>query len=224
MKKHHYFIKFLFSVILFTAVTAYAYFFPVTMKLLDKNINKMLVFAKQDLVCTFFEDYSDFTKKNINVILYNVEIIINNIKNNYKENDKIPIVIFSCMANFPIENGFVTSDFGNRKDPFSGKDDVHSGIDIAAEEGKKVAAAWPGKIKETGFDEIYGNYIIIEHSKDFYTKYCHLSKICVTESEYVLAKEKIAEAGSTGRSTGSHLHFEVIVEDMKIDPMECFEI
>ena len=150
--------------------------------------------------------------------------IINNIENNYEENGKLPLVVFSCSADFPVETNLITSDFGSRKDPFSGKEDIHTGIDIAAEEGSDVVAAWPGKIMETGFDDIYGNYIIIEHSNDFYTKYCHLSKICVEENEYVLAKEKIGEAGNTGRSTGSHLHFEVMVDGVKIDPMECFEL
>ena len=204
-------------------MTAYAYFFPATMKLFDKNINRLLVLTKQDMICSFFEDYSDFAKKSIDSILYKIETIIYNIENNYEENKKIPLVVFSCLADFPLENRAVASDFGSRKDPFSGKEDFHTGIDIAAEEGSNVTAVWPGKIKETGFDDIYGNYIIVEHSKDFYTKYCHLSKICVMKNEYVLAKEKIGEAGNTGRSTGSHLHFEVIVNGIKIDPLECFE-
>ena len=74
------------------------------------------------------------------------------------------------------------------------------------------------------FDEIYGNYIVVEHSDGFLTKYCHLSKITANENDYVFANDKIGEVGSTGRSTGNHLHFEVIIEGRKIDPMECFDI
>ena len=71
---------------------------------------------------------------------------------------------------------------------------------------------------------IYGKYIIMEHSKGFFTKYCHLSEITVKKGDFVLSGSKIGEAGSTGRSTGSHLHFEVIIDGRNIDPKECFEL
>ncbi len=220
--KHHFFIKFLFLAVAFAAITAYAYFFPATMKLLDKSLNKFALFSGRNIEISFFEDYSDFAKKIIDSFLYKVEIIIDNIGEKNNEAKTIPLAVISCAADFPVESGTVTSGFGKRNDPISGKKDIHTGIDVAAALGSDVKAAWPGTIFETGYDKIYGYYVVIKHSEKFFTKYCHLSKIYSEENSFVNAGKKIGEAGSTGRSTGSHLHFEVIIEGRYIDPKECF--
>ncbi len=222
-KKRYIIIKTLIFTAVFAGFSVYAFYFPSTMNLLDKSVNRLLKTVGVDKEITAFSDYSEFVSKAADYINYAAEIVAENI-NGKNEKRSFSPVLTSCAAKFPLKSRNITSDFGKRPDPINGNEDRHSGIDIAAAEGSDVTAAWPGRIEETGFDDIYGNYIIIEHSKDFFTKYCHLSMIDVSENEFVRAEEKIGEAGNTGRSTGSHLHFEVIINGMEIDPMECFDI
>ena len=223
-RKKHYFLKFIATVLAFGGIILYSASFPVTMELLDKKATDFLSFCGYQKEFSGFSEISDFSDKILSKAEYWIEIALENINGTNVETEKVPVIIISCAAKFPSESSNITSFFGKREDPISKKDDFHSGIDIAAEKGSKITAAWPGRIAETGSDIIYGKYIIIEHSKDFFTKYCHLSKIEANKNDFVSANEKIGEAGSTGRSTGNHLHFEVIVEGRKIDPMECFEV
>jgi hypothetical protein len=205
-------------------VMFYSASFPVTMELMDSKVADILGFIGMEKDFEAFSKFSVFSKNIINKTEYWIEIIKENIEKATTETKKIPSVLITCAAKFPCENGYITSNFGKREDPFSKEEAFHSGIDIAAEKGSEIKTAWPGKISKTGFDNIYGKYIIVEHSKEFFTKYCHLSKICIRENNFINAGEKIGEAGNTGRSTGSHLHFEVIIDGFNIDPMECFEI
>ena len=115
-------------------------------------------------------------------------------------------------------NGTVTSEYGYRADPFTGKPSNHSGIDIAAETGSKIYAALDGKVVEAKNDHTdYGSYIIIDHG-GFYTLYGHCSRLLAKEGETVKAGQTVALCGSTGRSTGPHLHFEIRVGGVRIDP------
>lgn len=119
----------------------------------------------------------------------------------------------------PVKKGFITSDFGGRPDPFTGTEDTHKGLDIAANTGDNIFSVCDGVVSEVGYDEYgYGKYIIIEHSKGFKTLYAHCNKIIAKEGESVKAGDVIAQVGSTGRSTGSHLHFEMRINDIAIDP------
>ena len=223
-RKKHYFLKFIAVIFVFGGIILYSASFPVTMELLDDKTTKVLSFCGFQKEFSGFSEISAFSDKILDEAEYLIEIAFENINGINDKTEKVPVVIMTCSAKFPSKSRKITSLFGKREDPFSKKDDFHSGIDIAAEKGSEITAAWPGRIAETGFDIIYGKYIIIEHSKDFFTKYCHLSKIEANKNDFVSANEKIGEAGSTGRSTGNHLHFEVIVEGRKIDPMECFEV
>ena len=223
-KNKHFFVKIFFVVIMVCGTIFYSASFPVTMKLLDGNINKLLKAAGLKTEISIFEEFSEFSERIINKTEFFVEIIKENLEQKEEKNKPVPVVLITCNAKFPSENEKISSFFGKREDPFSKKDDIHEGIDIPAAFGSDIVASWPGKIYKTGFDDIYGNFVVIKHSKDFFTKYCHLSEISVTEKSFVNAGEKVGETGSTGRSTGSHLHFEVIVEGTKIDPMLCFEL
>ena len=223
-RKKHYFLKFIAMIFVFGGIILYSASFPVTMKLLDDKATDFLYLCGYQKEFSGFSEISAFSDKILNKAEYWIETAFENINGIYSGTEKVPAIIITCTADFPSESRKITSFFGKREDPFSKKDSHHWGIDIAAEKGSDITAAWPGKITETGFDIIYGKYIIIEHSKDLYTKYCHLSKIEVSKDDFVSVNEKIGETGSTGRSTGNHLHFEVIVEGRKIDPMECFEI
>lgn len=223
-RKKHIFLKIFVLILIFCGLILYSGAFPVTMKLLDEKVDDFLTLCKIEREFSAFSEFSTFSKKIINKAEYCIEIIKENAEEKGLDLGKVPDILLTCAADFPVENIKITSYFGLRNDPISDFEDFHSGIDIAAEKGSAISSAWPGKVFETGFDDIYGKYIIVEHSKDFFTKYCHLSKITVKEGDFILSGGKIGEAGSTGRSTGNHLHFEVIIGGRKIDPMECFEI
>jgi murein DD-endopeptidase MepM/ murein hydrolase activator NlpD len=118
---------------------------------------------------------------------------------------------------WPIE-GRVTSSFGERQDPFNGEGAFHSGIDIAAAYGTAVRAAADGDVAKAGFGSGYGREIMIEHGHDLLTLYGHLSSIAVVEGEHVTRGQVIGYVGQSGRSTGPHLHYEVRVHDVPVNP------
>ena len=223
-RKKHWFIKFLFLVLIFCGILFYSSSFPVTMELLDERATEILSLFGTEKEIGVFSEISLSSKNIISKAEYWIEIFKENLEKTKDESKKVSEILITSAAEFPSKSGSVSSYFGKREDPFSKNEDFHEGIDIAAAFGSEVLAVWPGIICETGYDDIYGNYVVIEHSKDFFTKYCHLSKIDLKEKTFVNSGEKIGEAGSTGRSTGSHIHFEVSVCGRKIDPMECFEL
>lgn len=116
-------------------------------------------------------------------------------------------------------SGPVTSAFGWRSHPISHREDFHKGVDIAAAMGTPVLAALPGVVEQTGFSESYGNFVVMRHSERLRTTYNHCSQILAEEGEWLAQGDRIALVGSTGISTGPHLHFEVEVEGLKADPL-----
>jgi len=113
----------------------------------------------------------------------------------------------------------VTSEFGYRKDPFTGQTKGHSGLDLGAAKGTAVRAALPGTVYVVRYSTSgYGYHVMVDHGGGFITLYAHCSKIFVTEGQTVDAGTVIAEVGSTGRSTGNHLHFEVRINGEKQNP------
>jgi murein DD-endopeptidase MepM/ murein hydrolase activator NlpD len=120
---------------------------------------------------------------------------------------------------WPVQ-GTVTSPFGARDDPVSGGASLHPGIDITAAYGSKVIAAGSGIVTFAGNKgDGYGNKVVIAHGHEISTLYAHLSAILVTKGEQVKEGALIGRVGSTGRSTGSHLHFEVRVGDTPVNPL-----
>lgn len=120
---------------------------------------------------------------------------------------------------WPTVSTRITSSFGGRSDPFNNSEAYHNGLDIGGDRGDHVLASATGVVIEQGYDSAKGNYIIIRHSDQITTRYLHLSKIDVTEGQAVKKGEPIGELGSTGRSTGPHLHFEIRNNNEPIDPM-----
>jgi murein DD-endopeptidase MepM/ murein hydrolase activator NlpD len=113
----------------------------------------------------------------------------------------------------------VTSEFGYRKDPFTGQTKGHGGIDLGAPKGTSIRAALPGTVYVVRYaNSGYGYHVMIDHGGGFVTLYAHCSKIFATEGQQVEAGTLIAEVGSTGRSTGNHLHFEVRIDGEKQNP------
>lgn len=119
---------------------------------------------------------------------------------------------------WPTASREVTSGFGFRRDPFTGRSAHHSGIDIADDKGSTVYATAKGKVEEEGWDSQKGNYIILSHGYDLHTIYMHLSKIDVSEGQQIEKGEAIGQMGSTGRSTGPHLHYEVHKSRKPVNP------
>lgn len=116
-------------------------------------------------------------------------------------------------------SGRITSHFGWRAHPITEKQDFHSGIDIAAAEGTAIHATADGIVTEVGWSDSYGNYLVLEHSGDFSTKYAHCQRLIAEEGAVIRKGERIALVGSTGISTGPHVHFECVVEGQRVDPL-----
>lgn len=124
----------------------------------------------------------------------------------------------------PLKSDFrFTSGFGNRRDPKTGGRRMHNGIDLAGPSGTDIFAPADGVVTYAGWQSGYGNYIEIQHDFGIETRYGHLSRIRVKKGQRVSRGEQIGDMGSTGRSTGTHLHYEVRVDDKPVNPMNFIE-
>ena len=121
------------------------------------------------------------------------------------------------VLSWPV-SGTITSPYGYRQNPFGGAPDFHPGLDIAAPMGTTVTAAASGTIISAGWYGGYGNYILIDHGGGMATGYGHLSQIFVSAGQQVQKGQAIGAVGSTGHSTGPHLHFEVRLNGKTTDP------
>lgn len=120
----------------------------------------------------------------------------------------------------PVEDSaYVSSVFGVRIDPFTGKRARHDGLDFADERGAPILAAESGVVLSVSGHSQYGNFLDIDHGNGLVTRYGHASRVLVKKGDIVKRGQKIAEVGSTGRSTGPHLHFEVIKNGVAQNPM-----
>ena len=122
----------------------------------------------------------------------------------------------------PVGEGKLSSAFGYRVHPISGEEGVHTGMDIAAPEGVPISAAFYGTVLETGESKGYGKYVLMEHAGGLRTFYAHCSEIAVGEGMVLRPGNVIAYVGSTGNSTGPHLHFEVRLRGLRCDPAPLF--
>jgi murein DD-endopeptidase MepM/ murein hydrolase activator NlpD len=116
--------------------------------------------------------------------------------------------------------GWVTSGFGFRINPFTGLNQMHEGLDISNRVGTHIIAPADGIVTDTGQDYSFGKVIVISHGFGMTSRYCHLSKIFVTPGQKVKRGNKIAEIGNTGKSTGPHLHYEVRINGIPVNPMK----
>ncbi len=128
--------------------------------------------------------------------------------------------IMACTPSIWPVRGFITSKFGYRNSPIYGTTEFHCGLDIANDVGTPVHAAADGTVSAAGFSSSYGNYVKLQHGYGMATMYCHLSKIDVQEGQRVSKDEVIGAIGNTGHSTGPHLHYEVLVNGVPVNPMK----
>jgi len=117
-------------------------------------------------------------------------------------------------------HGWLTGTFGGRSDPFTGEPGYHQGLDISTEKGQPVYATADGTVEFSSYTGDYGNLIIIEHGFGLVTRYGHLSAFGVKPGQIVKRGDIIGYVGSTGRSTGAHLHYEILANDRHINPLQ----
>jgi murein DD-endopeptidase MepM/ murein hydrolase activator NlpD len=120
----------------------------------------------------------------------------------------------------PVASANLGSHFGWRVDPVNGHSAFHSGLDFQADTGTPIVAAAGGMVVTQEYHSGYGNLVEIDHGKDVISRYAHASHVYVKKGDLVRRGQKIAEVGSTGRSTGPHLHFEVLVQGVAQDPLK----
>lgn len=124
-------------------------------------------------------------------------------------------------VSLPLKRIEVTSPFGMRKDPFTGKRKMHNGIDLHAR-NDEVYAMFPGIVKKVGYDKRSGNYVTLQHG-DYTVSYCHLSRVTVKEKKPVLAGDVVGITGNTGRSTRDHLHITCKRNGIIVSPQKLFQ-
>jgi murein DD-endopeptidase MepM/ murein hydrolase activator NlpD len=119
---------------------------------------------------------------------------------------------------WPTDSRKINSPYGYRRDPFSGQAAHHNGIDIDGEKGDPVYAAADGVVQEAGWKEAHGRQIVIMHNERYTTVYSHLNALHVEPGQIVRQGDPIGEIGSSGRSTGPHLHYEILLDGVHVDP------
>lgn len=122
----------------------------------------------------------------------------------------------------PVEGGYISSGFGVRRDPFTKRVEHHAGVDISRERGTPIVATAGGQVIYVGRYYSYGKFVVIDHGFGYQTAYGHLNEFNVRQGQYVTKGQVIGSVGSTGRSTGNHVHYEVRVNGRPVDPTDYF--
>ncbi len=120
----------------------------------------------------------------------------------------------------PVQHGHLGSSFGWRIDPFTGRSALHTGLDFQADPGTSIVAAAGGVVVAQELHPAYGQMVEIDHGNDLITRYAHASRVWVKKGDLIKRGQKLADVGTTGRSTGPHLHFEVLVQGVPQDPQK----
>ena len=154
--------------------------------------------------------------------------IVNKISSIYKSVDDLEYyreVYKTVPFGKPIWSYWVSSKFGVRSDPFNSKKAGHKGIDLASRTGNKIKTQAYGKVIRTHHsNKGYGNLVEIDHGNGFVTKYAHLHTIYVKKGDYLEMGDDIGEVGNTGRSTGPHLHYEILYRGHPVDPLPFMQV
>lgn len=165
---------------------------------------------------------TDFTPKGLNEELDHFEARLNDRE---RQLDVLKSMLTNrkleeqgSLSGLPVKMGYMSSRYGWRTDPFTGKASLHNGLDFAGKSGSDVVAVASGVVTWTGKDAGYGNMVEISHGDDYVTRYAHNKETLVHPGDVVRKGETIALMGSTGRSTGSHVHFEVYKNGRSVDP------
>ncbi|MAI02478.1 MAG: hypothetical protein CMP40_01450 [Rickettsiales bacterium] len=145
----------------------------------------------------------------------------------YDKSNKFEILrkrLLSLPLAAPIENYYITSGYGYRKDPYTKRKAFHKGIDLGAAWGSSILSTAAGKVSFVGNYGSYGKSVFIDHGHGIHTRYAHLSKIFVKKGESVDLGDVIGKIGNTGRSTGKHLHYEIKFKNKARNPRPFLKI
>ncbi|WP_114392220.1 M23 family metallopeptidase [Oleisolibacter albus] len=123
----------------------------------------------------------------------------------------------------PVDDFYVSSGFGGRRDPMTNQWARHDGLDLVARLGTPVMATAPGKVVEVGWDEGYGRSVIVDHGFGIRTRYAHLEKATVKEGDALAYGQVLGALGNSGRSSGPHVHYEVLIDGKPVDPLRFME-
>ena len=119
---------------------------------------------------------------------------------------------------WPVKRGYISSSYGYRSDPFTGKKTFHKGVDIPSVKGAPIYALAAGVVTYAGSKKGFGKMVEIDHGKGYSTRYAHISELAVEAGDRVSQDQMIAKIGSTGRSTGPHLHLEMLKDGRRFNP------
>lgn len=198
----------------------------------NNNISNYYIYIVQIIACTFILITLFMIKSlNKNSYLYiknwltfqlNDSLIAGKDLNNNKcyafSTEEIPLLL-TVKTSSPLSKGVITSNFGKRTDPITKNiETIHKGIDIGTNIGENIYSVLPGNIKLAEYFGGYGNCVIIDHGNDIQTLYAHCQKLNVSCGEFINKGQKIATVGSTGKSNGAHLHFEVKINKINLNP------
>ncbi len=152
-------------------------------------------------------------------IFKKIDVITNDLENLVLNLQNMVFRLNSTPSIFPA-NGIITSGFGYRKSPFTGRKELHRGIDILNKEGTPIISPADGIVKEVLNNSLWGNSILISHSNNIETQYGHLKDIKVKIGQKIKRGDIIGTIGRTGRTTGPHLHYQIWANKTPIDPMD----
>lgn len=161
-----------------------------------------------------------------NELLSNIDHVLNQLNDKSQQLQALESILLNHHINGereltgrPIKSGWLSSYYGVRKDPFSGKPAMHKGLDFAGKEGEPVVATGAGLVTWSGERYGYGNLVEIDHGDGLVTRYGHNKSLSVKIGDVVTKGQEIALMGSTGRSTGAHVHYEVLKRGKQQDPL-----
>ncbi|MEQ1909516.1 MAG: M23 family metallopeptidase [Vicinamibacterales bacterium] len=152
----------------------------------------------------------------LRTLLQSLETRLSSVRKGVERQEKLAAATPSIWP----ARGWLTSSFGGRSDPFTGSSAFHQGLDISASKGQQVFATADGKVESTSFQGEYGNLIVVTHDFGITTRYGHLSGFNVKPGQTVHRGEVIGYVGSTGRSTGPHLHYEILANGKLLNPLQ----
>jgi murein DD-endopeptidase MepM/ murein hydrolase activator NlpD len=152
----------------------------------------------------------------LRTLLSALESRLSSVRNGLERRDKLAAATPSIWP----AKGWLTGRFGGRQDPFTGESAFHQGLDISASKGQPVYATADGQVEAASYDGEYGNLIVLKHDFGISTRYGHLSGFKVKRGQTVHRGDVIGYVGSTGRSTGAHLHYEILANGKLLNPLQ----
>jgi murein DD-endopeptidase MepM/ murein hydrolase activator NlpD len=152
----------------------------------------------------------------LRTMLHALESRLSNVRGDVERQERLAAATPTIWPTY----GWLTGSFGQRPDPFTGEQGFHQGLDISAEKGQPVFATADGTVESAAYSGEYGNLIVVKHNFGLTTRYGHLAKFNAKAGAAVKRGDVIGFVGSTGRSTGAHLHYEVLANGRLINPMQ----